>query len=317
MPSLRGFQIPHFGIPKKQQDKVLQDASIAHVASFNYVLREGIGHLVKSIPPLEIGLPNGIVFNVPHKRSEAFNFKKLCLFCGQVADEATEIKKKYRCKIRKLSTLEFKDNVLRKAERSDSIGELVKDHILCEYALISSETKYHTLYNANFLNRLSSTEKKPCQDNQVSEAMAEIFNYIKNHDDSQFSLKELRDVLMGYVPDDKTIIMRLQQKDPEEEWLRIVEAGAAIIREDIRSSVIETKCYPPANVLYNLGFEALYGKTVQYEISTAYHPQPRILSLESGTLVEYVGDHTNINVHTLDGNNTLHFMEIVTPKDIY
>ncbi|GFV26919.1 DNA-directed RNA polymerase I subunit RPA2 [Trichonephila clavipes] len=59
MPSLRDFQTPHFGIPKKKQDKVLQDASIAHVASFNYVLREGIGHVVKNIPPLEIGLPNG------------------------------------------------------------------------------------------------------------------------------------------------------------------------------------------------------------------------------------------------------------------
>ncbi|GFR32945.1 DNA-directed RNA polymerase I subunit RPA2 [Trichonephila clavata] len=59
MPSLRGFQTPYFGIPKNKQEKVLQEASIAHVASFNYVLREGIGHVVKSIPPLEIGLPNG------------------------------------------------------------------------------------------------------------------------------------------------------------------------------------------------------------------------------------------------------------------
>ncbi|GFY41199.1 hypothetical protein TNIN_52701 [Trichonephila inaurata madagascariensis] len=51
----------------------------------------------------------------------------------------------------------------------------------------------------NFLNRLPCTEKKPRQDNQVSEAMAEIFNHIENHDDSQFTLKELRDVLTGYV----------------------------------------------------------------------------------------------------------------------
>ncbi|GFW99527.1 hypothetical protein TNCV_3417601 [Trichonephila clavipes] len=96
----------------------------------------------------------------------------LCSFWGQVADEATETKKnKYRRKISKVSTLEFKDNVLKKAERSDSIGELVKDRILC-----------------------------------------------------------------------------------------------------------------------GLGFAASYGKTVQYEISTAYHPQPQILSSESGALVRYVGD---------------------------
>ncbi|GFY47959.1 hypothetical protein TNIN_110371 [Trichonephila inaurata madagascariensis] len=38
------------------------------------------------------------------------------------------------------------------------------------------------------------------------------------------------------------------------------------------------------------------------------------------TLVRYVGDNADINVHTLDGNNTLHVMgmiKIFTPKDIY
>ncbi|GFY74985.1 general transcription factor II-I repeat domain-containing protein 2 [Trichonephila inaurata madagascariensis] len=38
---------------------------------------------------------------------------------------------------------------------------------------------------------------------------------------------------------------RKTRKDPEEERLRIVEAAATIIREDIRSSAVETKCYPP------------------------------------------------------------------------
>ncbi|GFS39199.1 hypothetical protein TNIN_103261 [Trichonephila inaurata madagascariensis] len=38
------------------------------------------------------------------------------------------------------------------------------------------------------------------------------------------------------------------------------------------------------DVPYSLGFAASYGKTVQYEISTTYHLQPRILSSESGTL---------------------------------
>ncbi|GFY73095.1 uncharacterized protein TNIN_365971 [Trichonephila inaurata madagascariensis] len=115
-------------------------------------------------------------------------------------------------------------------------------------------------------------------------------------------------------------------KDPEEERLRIVEAAAAIIREDIRSSDVETRSYlPPSKKLIkenqeSLVFAASYGKTVQYEISIAYHPQPRILSSESGALVRYVRDNADINIHTLDGNNTLHVMgmiKIVTPKDIY
>ncbi|GFV37759.1 uncharacterized protein TNCV_3040171 [Trichonephila clavipes] len=296
-------------------------------------------------------------YNGKKKRSEAFDFKKLCLFCGQVADEAAETKKKkerekYRRKISKVSTPEFKYNVLKKSRTyCDSKGELVKDRILCEFDLIAFEAKYYTLYYANFLNGLPSTEKKHRQVDKVSEAMAESFNYIENRYDSQFTLKELRDVLAGCVPVHKTIITRLQQNDPEEERLRIVEAAIAIIREDIRSSVVETKSYPlpskllikenqelPENaycisyrksrygserlidVLYSLGFAALYGNTVKFEISTAYHPQPRILSSESGTLVQYDGDNVNTNVHTLDGNNTLHVMEMIkiaTPKDIH
>lgn len=36
--------------------------------------------------------------------------------------------------------------------------------------------------------------------------------YLENHEDSQFTLKELKGVLTDYVPDDKTIIARLQKK---------------------------------------------------------------------------------------------------------
>ncbi|GFV72337.1 SWIM-type domain-containing protein [Trichonephila clavipes] len=193
-----------------------------------------------------------------------------------------------------MSTLEFKDNVLKKKseERSDSTGELVKDRIL----------------------------GKSRQDNQVSGKMTEIFNYIENPDYSHFTLKEIIDLLKGYVPDEETIITRLQQKyltniliktkakyftiisfrdtqanklskawyvnkkrDPEEERLRIVKAAAAIIRGHIRSSIVETKCYPPPSAV-----------------------------------VQYVGYNADINIYTLGGNNTLHVMgiiKIVTPKD--
>ncbi|GFY78732.1 hypothetical protein TNIN_449881 [Trichonephila inaurata madagascariensis] len=176
-------------------------------------------------------------------------------------------KRKYRRTISKVSTLEFKDDVLKKAEHIDSTRELVKERILCAYDLMTSEVKYLTPCYAHFLNRLPFIEKKPHHDNQVLEDMAENFNYIENHDDSQFTLKELRDAL--------------------------------------------------TDVSYSLEFAASYGNTVQYKISAVYHPQSRILSSESGSLVQYVGGNADINVHTLDGNNTLHVMgtKIVIPKD--
>ncbi|GFT06986.1 uncharacterized protein TNCV_1415421 [Trichonephila clavipes] len=292
--------------------------------------------------------------SAPHKRkSEVFDFKKLCLLCSQVADEAAETKR------------EREREKYRRTRLAKRISEIT---CTCTYDLMTSEAKYLTLCYANFLNRLPFIEKKSHLDNQVSEDMAEIFNYIEIHDDSQFTLKELRYVL--------------------------TEAAAAIIREDIRSSVIETKSYPPPSqmlndvnqdkpksllyflqevimknrkgkiansktkyksmshakmvalrkqsfssqlllslsvflhrrygykrpidVLHSLGFAASYGNTAQHEISAVYHSQSRILSSELGSLVQYVGEHADINVYTLNGNNTLHVMgtKIVIPKDV-
>lgn len=212
---------------------------------------------------------------VPCKRRKGFDFKKQCLFCGEVADEVTEKKRKekYRRKIKNLCTHEFKDTITKKTEeRGDDFGKVVKNHILLQFDLIAVKAKYHAVCFTNFSNKSSSSSslQKPRQDNQVTEAMLEIFYYIENNNDSQFTLKELNHVLTGYVPDDETIITRLQQKyltdiivtkkvgaftiisfrdahsnilskawydgkklNPKTERLRIVEAAAAIIREDI------------------------------------------------------------------------------------
>lgn len=111
------------------------------------------------------------------KREEVFDFKTFCLFCGQVADEAAEKKQKekYRRTISKVSTLDFKNNVLKKAdERSDLIGKLVKNRILFEHDLIAAEAKYHAVCYSNFLNRIP-TDKKHHKDDNITQAMKEIF----------------------------------------------------------------------------------------------------------------------------------------------
>ncbi|GFX69207.1 uncharacterized protein TNCV_3563831 [Trichonephila clavipes] len=51
--------------------------------------------------------------------------------------------------------------------------------------------------------------------------------------------------------------------DPEEERLRTVEASAAIIREDIRSSVVETKSYPTESAAAHQ-----YVSRVYYQVQT-------------------------------------------------
>lgn len=89
------------------------------------------------------------------KKRKVFDFKSLCLFCGEEADEAAEIKKKgkYKRTISRVSSIEFKDNVIKRAEeRGDLFGKLVKDRIIVvEHDLIAVEAKYHRLAMCIFL----------------------------------------------------------------------------------------------------------------------------------------------------------------------
>lgn len=58
----------------------------------------------------------------------AFVFKNHCLFCGDETDEEAEKKKVkiYRRKIHKVSTLTFKDSILKLAkDRSDDVSKAV------------------------------------------------------------------------------------------------------------------------------------------------------------------------------------------------
>lgn len=70
-------------------------------------------------------------------------------------------------------------------------------------------------------------------------------------------------------------------------------------------------------IFSSFGLCASYNETIMYEAAAVFHRPPHVLSPESGTLIQYVADNADINVNTLDGNNTLHIMgiiQIVTPK---
>lgn len=70
-------------------------------------------------------------------------------------------------------------------------------------------------------------------------------------------------------------------------------------------------------ILSSFGLCASYNDTLMYESAAVFHPLPHVLPPESGTLIQYVADNADINVNTLDGNNSLHIMgiiQIVTPK---
>lgn len=55
-PSLKHLTDPSYGVPREQQKPALQELTQAHVESFNYAVREGLGHAVQvsaapQVPP--------------------------------------------------------------------------------------------------------------------------------------------------------------------------------------------------------------------------------------------------------------------------
>ena len=123
--------------------------------------------------------------------------KKCCLFCGDEANEEAEKKKakKVRRKIHKVATLEFKESILKVAwSRSDEEAKKVTARIEYEFDLVAAEAKYHnTCYNS-FLRPTNGCKIGRPQDESTNVGMEEIFKYIENSDDCQFSLEELKNI---------------------------------------------------------------------------------------------------------------------------
>lgn len=155
----------------------------------------------------------------PHTRARLsepdFNFKRYCLFCGDEANEEAEKKKaqNVRRKIYNVSTLEFKDSILKVARtRSDDIAKAVIARIEYEYDLVAAEAKYHNNCYNIFLRPTTGYKVGRPEDDSVNLAMEEIFQYIENNDDCQFSLEELKDIGKNPTIDNKTIKRRLKLK---------------------------------------------------------------------------------------------------------
>ncbi|GFS40397.1 cytochrome b5 domain-containing protein 1 [Trichonephila inaurata madagascariensis] len=211
----------------------------------------------------------------------------------------------------------------------DDQGE-VKFHLNPETNKIDTFAPFRAFIDIPSQERIEETcLKRRFQDENMADKLVERFSKQRfnkidiNSNILKLPVKNMKpeDADIPWWQDEKYVIGLLTDKS------RSCNNGSALQERSFSSQLLlslsvflHRRSERLIDVLYSLGFAASYGKTVQYEISTAYHPQPRILSSESGALVRYVEDNADINVHTLDGNNTLHVMgmiKIVTPKDIY
>ncbi|CAH2091780.1 unnamed protein product [Euphydryas editha] len=223
----------------------------------------------------------------------AFCLKSCCLFCGDQLNEEYEKKraKKYRRRICKVSTLTFKESVLKVAQsRSDDTAKIVVARIGFEHDLVAAETRYHNDCYISFLKPTNGGKVGRPLDEALNLAMEKIFTYIENSNDDQFTLEELKNVCKNSNIDNRTIKRRLklnygdkviitekpgkstliclidnhrdtlnqsrsekQKSNGQEERFKILEDAAPIVGEDIQSVIINNSHYtPPGRIFENI-----------------------------------------------------------------
>ncbi|CAF4938591.1 unnamed protein product [Pieris macdunnoughi] len=96
--------------------------------------------------------------------------------------------------------------------RSGDVAKAVIARIGYEFDLIAAEAKYHNNCYIIFLRPTTGYKVGRPEDDSVNLAMEEIFQYIKNNDDCQFSLQELKYIDKNPTIDNKSIKRRLKLK---------------------------------------------------------------------------------------------------------
>lgn len=86
-----------------------------------------------------------------------------------------------------VSTINFKDNILELPDKKgDDVLKTVKKRISFEIDLVAAEARYHR--NFRKLHNPGTGEKKGRpKNNNINAAMENVFSYIENHKDCQFT----------------------------------------------------------------------------------------------------------------------------------
>lgn len=172
--------------------------------------------------------------------------------------------------------------------REDTLGAEVFGRLSSINDLVAEEAVYHKDCYINFLKPTSLQIPKTDipRDCHVTKAMEEIFTYLEESSDCQFSKDEIMGIISETKPQWRTIKTELERKygnrilitpginrfsvpvvcfrdsgnkiineawygnrakNEEEERLRIVAKAVEILRQDIQSQVYSTETYPPTD----------------------------------------------------------------------
>lgn len=226
---------------------------------------------------------------------KCFHFEGHCCLCGEeiTADFLEKEKKTPLAKRNTVHMVEMhsvRDTFLNAAQkRGDEWGLNIVERISPDLDLVAAEAQYHHFCQRKLFHMPSEFKKGYRPSPTVETAMEDIYSFLENTEECQFSLDELKSRIKGeYQIDSRTVKSRLLQKfgedilivdssnktticfkntgykiltdnwyntmkssNREEERLRVVKAAADIILEDIRSQVYNTTEYPPTDNFLN------------------------------------------------------------------
>lgn len=171
--------------------------------------------------------------------------------------------------------------------RNDENAREVKLRLSAISDLVAANGVYHLDCYQKFASQKSPEEGRKRgrpEADYIVKAMEEIYYLIENCEECQFSFEELRSAVSGDVPTNETIKSKLKEHygeriiiavgvgwrnatvcfndvgfkilsswyddrrlDESDERLRIVQAAAKIIRQDVQKNVCDTTVYPPSN----------------------------------------------------------------------
>lgn len=243
---------------------------------------------IKAFTKPEVGEP---AHKVPRLRPREvrFDYKKNCLFCGQVMESVNvKLPKNRRRQIREVETNEIKDSILQIcAVRKDELGEIIGTRVTPWTDLVSEEARYHLDCYSEFQKYKAFDKSGRPVNKSLENLFCLLFDYLEENTECQYTATELRDIIKQLPGgedeeiSDYLLKTRLKQKYDggviftemngkptifsflgtahqilSEQWyqnreksevserLRIVQTAAAIIKEDIRAKIYETKNYP-------------------------------------------------------------------------
>lgn len=120
------------------------------------------------------------------------------MLCGENVDYDPKYPLKYRRQIHHVMTLEFKQTILRACDnRDDEWSGKVKARLLDVIDLVAAEARYHGDCYKEFCKVKASGKNvgRP-QSADSLEQFNLLCNYLENNNECQFSIKELRDIII-------------------------------------------------------------------------------------------------------------------------